>query len=358
MKDLEKAVVSVLLGEKKVLTAKQQQVDVHEPEKDELTSKDFEMLRAGKKTKPMKEEQVAEIAPMVAAASNVLGRALQTKVGRAAAGAVADKVIDKAAEKLTQKEEVEAVTEKFEVGSKVVAKSDVQGLKKGEKYEVTGHEESPSPAGSVVTHILNNKHKVTNAGFVLRKEETELDEVSKDTVRNYKMGVLKKLKTGEEDKNPSGTIKGLSMANKRLSGKVPTSEETQNEEQVDEARFKKGQDIGKPGKNFAKIAKSAAKRYGSKEAGMRVAGAVLKKVLAKEEYTEDELQLIEAAINDHWDVMIEAAQERPLTVEIHTFEKYLKAAIDTYGVEEAVEIANEAYEKYRKEQSLSSDNKA
>ncbi len=36
-----------------------------------------------------------------------------------------------------------------------------------------------------------------------------------------------------------------------------------------------GKDIGKPGKNFAKIAKSAAKKYGSVAAGKRVAGAVL-----------------------------------------------------------------------------------
>ena len=48
-----------------------------------------------------------------------------------------------------------------------------------------------------------------------------------------------------------------------------------------EARFKKGTDIGKPGKGFAKIAKSAAKRYGSEEAGKKVAGAILKKVVKK-----------------------------------------------------------------------------
>ena len=42
-----------------------------------------------------------------------------------------------------------------------------------------------------------------------------------------------------------------------------------------------GKDIGKPGKNFEKIAKSAAKRYGSEEAGKRVAGAILAKMRAK-----------------------------------------------------------------------------
>lgn len=48
----------------------------------------------------------------------------------------------------------------------------------------------------------------------------------------------------------------------------------------------KEKDEGKPGKNFAKIAKSAAKRYGSKEAGERVAGAVRAK-LAKQGKLEE-----------------------------------------------------------------------
>ena len=39
-----------------------------------------------------------------------------------------------------------------------------------------------------------------------------------------------------------------------------------------------GKDIGKPGKQFSAIASSAAKRYGSKEAGERVAGAILNKL--------------------------------------------------------------------------------
>jgi hypothetical protein len=42
-----------------------------------------------------------------------------------------------------------------------------------------------------------------------------------------------------------------------------------------------GKDIGKPGKTFKKIAKSAAKKYGSKEAGKKVAGAVLAKLRGK-----------------------------------------------------------------------------
>ena len=54
-----------------------------------------------------------------------------------------------------------------------------------------------------------------------------------------------------------------------------------DDKKMEEARFEKGEDVGKPGKGFAKIAKSAAKKYGSKEAGQKVAGAILKKVVKK-----------------------------------------------------------------------------
>jgi hypothetical protein len=49
-----------------------------------------------------------------------------------------------------------------------------------------------------------------------------------------------------------------------------------------------GKDIGKPGKNFSKIAAGAAKKYGSAEAGKRVAGAVLNKLRHPTEESVDE----------------------------------------------------------------------
>ena len=42
-----------------------------------------------------------------------------------------------------------------------------------------------------------------------------------------------------------------------------------------------GKDIGKPGRNFAKVAAKAGREYGSKAAGERVAGAVLAKMRSK-----------------------------------------------------------------------------
>lgn len=50
---------------------------------------------------------------------------------------------------------------------------------------------------------------------------------------------------------------------------------------IEEQRFEKGEDVGKPGMGFKKVAAKAAKEYGSEEAGKRVAGAVLKKILKK-----------------------------------------------------------------------------
>lgn len=66
------------------------------------------------------------------------------------------------------------------------------------------------------------------------------------------------------------------------------------EEQIEEASYsakaaKAGKDIGKPGKNFAKIAAKAAKKYGSEEKGRKVAGAVLAK-LRKDESVGDVAQ--------------------------------------------------------------------
>ena len=46
-------------------------------------------------------------------------------------------------------------------------------------------------------------------------------------------------------------------------------------------RAKKGADIGKKGKNFKKIAAKAAERYGSKEAGERVAASIMWKIAKK-----------------------------------------------------------------------------
>lgn len=69
-------------------------------------------------------------------------------------------------------------------------------------------------------------------------------------------------------------------------GKLGYSSMNEESEQVEENTLsakagRAGEDLGAPGKNFAKIAAKAGKKYGSKEAGKRVAGAILAKMRAK-----------------------------------------------------------------------------
>lgn len=58
-------------------------------------------------------------------------------------------------------------------------------------------------------------------------------------------------------------------------------EMSEGDEDYSAKKARAGKDIGKPGKQFAKIAKGAAKKYGSEESGKKVAGAVLAKLRKK-----------------------------------------------------------------------------
>ena len=94
----------------------------------------------------------------------------------------------------------------------------------------------------------------------------------------------------EEQKNKNGgaskdkEMKFHSKLDKLVHKTFGKSPEEQKEEvEIEETSYsakaaRSGKDIGKPGKQFAKIAKEAGKRYGSKERGEKVAGAVLAKL--------------------------------------------------------------------------------
>ena len=87
-----------------------------------------------------------------------------------------------------------------------------------------------------------------------------------------------------------GTVNNPQLAAqlKNAIGKGEMSLNGDDEQQMDE-----GEDEGKPGKNFAKIAKSAGAHYGSKAAGERVAGAVKAK-LAKAGKLEESITIAES----------------------------------------------------------------
>ena len=87
----------------------------------------------------------------------------------------------------------------------------------------------------------------------------------------------KKAHTGaEKSKHEKGETKAQEKAEHK-----PKADDKKKAKEIDEARFKKGEDVGKPSAGFKKVAKAAEKEYGSKEAGQKVAGAILKKVVAK-----------------------------------------------------------------------------
>jgi hypothetical protein len=105
-----------------------------------------------------------------------------------------------------------------------------------------------------------------------------------DTARDYLDA------EGEMDREEMPEVAPVAIALGRAAAAGAASGAVQSalgDDEVAEASYsakaaRAGKDIGKPGKNFDKIAKGAAERYGSKEAGERVAGAVLNKLRAKE----------------------------------------------------------------------------
>ncbi len=148
--------------------------------------------------------------------------------------------------------------------------------------------------------------KEMKKGKKSKKEEEDEDEEELDealTGERYRQALKKgKLYSRMHSEDPAKRPikrggrgeKGLSKqhdfgaADRGAGNKAARRAGTYQEEQfgIDEATYsakeaRAGKDIGKPGKAFAKIAKSAAKRYGSKERGEKVAGAILAKLRAK-----------------------------------------------------------------------------
>jgi hypothetical protein len=88
-----------------------------------------------------------------------------------------------------------------------------------------------------------------------------------------------------KDMGKKPTVKSdLKNLGRFLTGKKETNEEVETIEERDEGKHNNGKTTG-----FKVVAAKAAKEYGSKEAGNRVAGAIRAKILAKEEVTEEEL---------------------------------------------------------------------
>ena len=109
----------------------------------------------------------------------------------------------------------------------------------------------------------------------------ELKNIGEEEVQEELKGNQSKI-----DANHNGKIDGQDFAILRAKKKVKTEGMEFANKLISTIAER---DEGKPGLMFKKIASKAAKEYGSKEAGNRVAGFIRKKVLAKEDISEEQL---------------------------------------------------------------------
>ncbi len=141
-----------------------------------------------------------------------------------------------------------------------------------------------------------------------RKAISKAISTRKESFSNWRQDLSEVLTSDSEDENQKQIKEKSNIKNKvvinpemkeaveSLGGELIEMVEI-DEEQLDEVSYsakaaRAGKDIGKPGKAFAKIAKSAAKRYGSKERGEKVAGAVLAKL------RKEEIEILEEVLEE------------------------------------------------------------
>ena len=90
----------------------------------------------------------------------------------------------------------------------------------------------------------------------------------------------------KEELKESGVTAPKEFSQKRFANKDAVTKAPVPGVSIAEAKYsakaaRAGEDIGKPGKQFSKIAKKAGEHYGSLERGKKVAGAILKRIRAK-----------------------------------------------------------------------------
>ena len=191
--------------DEKKLHPNQQVLDVHEPEKDELTSKDFEMLRAGKKQKTVKEaafdplKHVKNPSPAVkAAAKDVKSTSYADRTALMKAGGVKD---DRGPRGVTQ----EVTNNPFDVKnykSQIPTKPgetagfDSKKISTGTVYTKKFTKEKPEPAGKAF------KPKAIKEGIsqtIINYDDFRIDVTDNPTYGDY----LRALQTMVESRDES-----------------------------------------------------------------------------------------------------------------------------------------------------------
>ena len=149
------------------------------------------------------------------------------------------------------------------------------GAKDLQSYVVGNLPKGKLPGKASKKHSLKEWVQEVEAQYVSEAEQITIQPAQQNT-QVIKQGT-KTLGTVTNPQLAAQIKQSIGKGEMSLAGK----EEMAEEGDYSAKRARAGKDIGKPGKQFSKIAKSAAERYGSKERGQKVAGAVLAKLRAK-----------------------------------------------------------------------------
>jgi len=190
-----------------------------------------------------------------------------------------------------------------------------------------------------------------------KSSEKKLDELDKSTLKSYTKSASQDLvplatklaKTTSSDKQSdlgrkiSNRTRGISTATDKMEEAAPSAGLTKKQKSTTVKAAKAGEDIGKPGKGFKTVAKKAAKEYGSKEKGEKVAAAAMwkNKVKAVKESIEHEEKYnpyTEQGFANRKDYLNNLADE--YGVDVHTvyhLAKLLGSSEDFDGLVSAVE---------------------
>jgi hypothetical protein len=178
------------------------------------------------------------------------------------------------------------------------------------------------------------------------KEQAEMDKLVTEKMLSPKQ---KKIAAVAGDKSK---IDAADFAALRSGKQVKEEAEKVEEATLSAKAARHGKDIGKPGKMFGNIAASAAKKYGSEEAGNRVAGAILKKMRNEGYNAKREHELNMDAAQRHMDRR--AAEGEDMTgAKIHpkTYEIIMPKSTTKKTTKEEVEQVQEGDPSYYKGKS-------
>ena len=122
-----------------------------------------------------------------------------------------------------------------------------------------------------------------------KSKETKLDELDKSTLKSYTKAASQDLvdkssklaktdsskKQAELGRKVVNRTRGIATAVDKMEESKPSAGLSKKKKSEVVKAAKSEKDIGKPGKGFEKVAKKAAKKYGSKEKGEKVAAAAM-----------------------------------------------------------------------------------